>query len=360
MEIDVNYWKPFIIEAHNSKCSYCGKKSDELHIDHIIPKRKEVINTLDNLIPADNHCNVRLKNGKIYEENHIIILQEFAKSKISKIKSLEKEWREKQNKILKKPKGEPDYINKIYSKDENNCEENDDGVRISTCVDLPSGQYPRMILGYITTFCIKNKSNKISFPKITDFISNYLYTSSSGGDQGCIKRVKTQFKLLLFSDIFKKTSYYIDFNKFDNSYINLDKELYDDLITNCIPLEVDTIKKIKKSPISMDIYYSLYEKIINDGRGDYCKTELEKKINHNFNSANNDGGKKGIYTFITKSIKDINKANNSDDCFINSYGKIILSLDQAPHNIAMRVWNKKFNDIFFYPKKNLSFSLKSG
>jgi 5-methylcytosine-specific restriction endonuclease McrA len=46
-----------IKELYNYHCAYCGEKSEQLTIDHIIPKSKGGSNRQDNLLPACERCN---------------------------------------------------------------------------------------------------------------------------------------------------------------------------------------------------------------------------------------------------------------------------------------------------------------
>jgi 5-methylcytosine-specific restriction endonuclease McrA len=48
-----------IIEEFNSRCCYCGTKSDALTIDHVVPVSKGGTNAIRNLAPACGRCNGR-------------------------------------------------------------------------------------------------------------------------------------------------------------------------------------------------------------------------------------------------------------------------------------------------------------
>jgi CRISPR/Cas system Type II protein with McrA/HNH and RuvC-like nuclease domain len=39
------------------ECAYCGSKESTLEYDHIIPRHKIVIDTIDNMVLACRHCN---------------------------------------------------------------------------------------------------------------------------------------------------------------------------------------------------------------------------------------------------------------------------------------------------------------
>ena len=46
-----------ITSAYKGRCAYCGKKSDKMEIDHVIPLSKGGTHTPENLVPACKPCN---------------------------------------------------------------------------------------------------------------------------------------------------------------------------------------------------------------------------------------------------------------------------------------------------------------
>ena len=52
-----------LLETYHSKCTYCGKRSKELTVDHIIPLVKGGTNYIDNIVPACGRCNSSKKDA---------------------------------------------------------------------------------------------------------------------------------------------------------------------------------------------------------------------------------------------------------------------------------------------------------
>jgi 5-methylcytosine-specific restriction endonuclease McrA len=56
-------------------CQYCGAKTKELTIDHVIPRHRGGRHTWDNLVSACKACNHR-KGGKQLEETRMILMRQ--------------------------------------------------------------------------------------------------------------------------------------------------------------------------------------------------------------------------------------------------------------------------------------------
>jgi 5-methylcytosine-specific restriction endonuclease McrA len=55
-----------ILAQHDGHCAYCGKKTERLTLDHVIPLSKGGKHSKDNVMPACLHCNVT-KGTRILE-----------------------------------------------------------------------------------------------------------------------------------------------------------------------------------------------------------------------------------------------------------------------------------------------------
>ncbi len=94
---DVDLSRNNIIKRDGNKCQYCGKKSAEMTVDHIIPKSRGGLQSWENLTTACVRCNNR-KGNRTPEEagmkllkiprkpNHIIFLRQ-------NLGLMEDEWR---------------------------------------------------------------------------------------------------------------------------------------------------------------------------------------------------------------------------------------------------------------------------
>ena len=58
-------WQVFRRDGH--KCAYCGTTKGKMHLDHIIPKSRGGLNTLENLTVACSACNWS-KGNKLLSE----------------------------------------------------------------------------------------------------------------------------------------------------------------------------------------------------------------------------------------------------------------------------------------------------
>lgn len=64
-----------IFHRDHYTCQYCGTKSRELTIDHVVPRHKGGKHSWDNLVSACRSCNHR-KGGKSLEETRIRLLRQ--------------------------------------------------------------------------------------------------------------------------------------------------------------------------------------------------------------------------------------------------------------------------------------------
>jgi 5-methylcytosine-specific restriction endonuclease McrA len=55
-------------------CQYCGRQSNDLTLDHIVPRHRGGSHTWENLVAACKNCNHR-KGGKTLEETHFRLVR---------------------------------------------------------------------------------------------------------------------------------------------------------------------------------------------------------------------------------------------------------------------------------------------
>ena len=55
-------------------CQYCGRQSNDLTLDHIVPRHRGGSHSWDNLVAACKNCNHR-KGGKTLEETHFRLVR---------------------------------------------------------------------------------------------------------------------------------------------------------------------------------------------------------------------------------------------------------------------------------------------
>lgn len=64
-----------IFRRDNYTCQYCGRRTRDLTLDHVVPRRRGGAHTWENLVSACRVCN-RRKGGKTLEEAHMRLLRQ--------------------------------------------------------------------------------------------------------------------------------------------------------------------------------------------------------------------------------------------------------------------------------------------
>ena len=146
-------------------------------------------------------------------------------------------------------------------------------------IGLPYGIIPRLLLAFITREVIIGKSNTIELGgSLNSFMKEVGY-DSTGGEKGTINRFKDQM-LRLFScyitgryhdgeiDIVNNSSlvnkYNIGWKSFineiiinENSYVEINEEFYNEIISHPVPIDLRILDFIKSSSLAIDLYYWL-------------------------------------------------------------------------------------------------------
>jgi hypothetical protein len=141
---------------------------------------------------------------------------------------------------------------------------------------LPYGSIPRVILAWITTEAVKNKSKHIYLGENLSAFLRKLGFENTGGKNGDITRVKEQLRRLL------KTHIHITYTDQDGETVKsisaisqshslwstnidgstttwqteliLNQEFFDEIISHPVPIDLGVIQAIKNSPLAIDIY----------------------------------------------------------------------------------------------------------
>jgi hypothetical protein len=136
---------------------------------------------------------------------------------------------------------------------------------------LPYGSIPRLLLVWIVTEAVKKKSREVL---LGDNLSQFLKALKINRSGERIRQVKDQISRLLTTKI---TYIYINENNrlsFENintvskadifwnvsgsikgkSSVTLSQEFFDSIIKNPVPISVNAIYEIRKSPMAIDIY----------------------------------------------------------------------------------------------------------
>ena len=146
-----------------------------------------------------------------------------------------------------------------------------------TGIGLPYGSIPRLVLIWVTTEAVQNKSNKLI---LGDSINQYLRKLNiipSGGKRGSITRVQNQIERLFNSTltirrvdsqgqgyITRHARIVYEFSLWTGrdpnqtplwkNAIILTDEFYKEIIAHPVPLDMRVLREIKQSPTAIDIY----------------------------------------------------------------------------------------------------------
>ena len=84
IRLDYMVKKPFLPRKLSKKevflrdrftCQYCGKKAQDLTLDHVVPRRQHGSHTWENVVAACNRCNLR-KAGRTPAEANMLLKKE--------------------------------------------------------------------------------------------------------------------------------------------------------------------------------------------------------------------------------------------------------------------------------------------
>jgi len=64
-----------ILQRDDHTCQYCGKRANDLTLDHVMPRHRGGQHTWDNVVAACRACNHR-KGGRTLSESHMTLLRQ--------------------------------------------------------------------------------------------------------------------------------------------------------------------------------------------------------------------------------------------------------------------------------------------
>jgi len=143
-------------------------------------------------------------------------------------------------------------------------------------VGLPYGSIPRLLMAWITTEAVRTKQQELILGNSLSKFMKQLDLVPTGGRWGSITRLKEQMKRLFTASIsciyndqsrasginMQVTEEYTlwwepkqpEQSTLWESVIILNKRFFDEIITSPIPLDMDALKALKRSPMALDIY----------------------------------------------------------------------------------------------------------
>ena len=142
---------------------------------------------------------------------------------------------------------------------------------------LPYGNLPRLILAWVSTEAVRTQSREIVLGKsFSEFMRTLGVYSDSGGARGEQTRLRNQMKRLfgctvslIYQDecgetavnsvVARRTEFWWNERKPDElslweSKIELGEDLFNEIISHPVPLNMNTLTALKRSPLGLDLY----------------------------------------------------------------------------------------------------------
>jgi len=143
-------------------------------------------------------------------------------------------------------------------------------------IGLPYGNIPRLLVSWVTSEAVRVRSPILELGSSLSHFMRELGLIPSGGRWGGITRLREQMKRLFASSV---TCIYSDSQRMDiygvkivseanlwwdpkspdqiplwKSNLRLGQEFYNEIINNPIPIDMEALKSLKRSPMALDIY----------------------------------------------------------------------------------------------------------
>ena len=145
---------------------------------------------------------------------------------------------------------------------------------------LPFGTLPRLLLAWVCSEAVRTQHRELVLGRsLYEFIHKLGLTDRSGGAKGDRTRLKNQMRRLfrcsvqlvyeggdhevvVSSFIADRAEYWWDVSRQDapslwDSTIRLGEEFFNEIIRHPIPLDLNTLKALKRSPLGLDLYFWL-------------------------------------------------------------------------------------------------------
>ena len=211
---------------------------------------------------------------------------------------------------------------------------------------LPYGTLPRLLLAWVCTEAVRTQSRELVLGRsLYEFMRKLGLKDRSGGARGDRTRLQNQIKRLfrctvslvykdaqrdasVTSPIADRTDFW--WNKPDepslwNSTIRLGEEFFNEIITHPMPIDMHTLKALKRSPLGLDLYlwltyrtFGLTHQLRLSWRQLYRQFGADPANAHDKNTVNN---------FRTKCIRELKKINRAwpDLHYETATGGLVLS-----------------------------------
>ena len=142
---------------------------------------------------------------------------------------------------------------------------------------LPFGNLPRLLLAWVSTEAVRTRSRVLVLgSSLSEFMRALGINSTSGGARGEQTRLRNQMKRLfgctvslIYQDergetavnsvVARRTEFWWNERKLDElslweSKIELGEDLFNEIISHPVPLNMNTLTALKRSPLGLDLY----------------------------------------------------------------------------------------------------------
>lgn len=228
-------------------------------------------------------------------------------------------------------------------------------------IGLPYGSIPRLLMAWITTEAVRTRQQELLLGGSLSEFMRQLDLVPTGGRWGSITRLRQQMKRLFTASIsctYKDQSRTSGINMqvaeeytlwwepkqpeqatLWESTITLNRRFFDEITTNPIPLDMDALKALKRSPMALDIYCWLTYRM------SYLKKNIEipwPALQTQFGS-NYAQDAQGTRNFKRHFLQELSKVN----CIYHEAnvekGKIGLILKPSKTHVSRLITNKNTN-----------------
>ena len=151
---------------------------------------------------------------------------------------------------------------------------------------LPYGTLPRLLLAWVCTEAVRTQSRELVLgDSLSEFMRRLGLYSTSGGTTGGRTRLRNQMRRLfgctvsliyedargeatLNAPIARRTEFWWSESQPDarslwDSKIELGEDFYNEIISNPVPLDMNTLKSLSRSPLGLDLYLWLTYRTFN-------------------------------------------------------------------------------------------------
>ena len=220
---------------------------------------------------------------------------------------------------------------------------------------LPYGTLPRLLLAWVCTEAVRTQSRELVLgDSLSEFMRRLGIYSTSGGTTGGRTRLRNQMRRLfgctvsliyedargeatLNAPIARRTEFWWSESQPDacslwDSKIELGEDFYNEIISNPVPLDMNTLKSLSRSPLGLDLYLWLTYRTFN------LKSPIRLTWRQLYRQFGADPAKAGdkftIRNFRSDCLRELQKIQRAWPDLHYSTAKGALILSPSPPRIA--------------------------